>query len=193
MQIHQLNCDNWVDNHTDYLYTFAFYKVGKKEEAEDLVQETFLSAFKGKDGFNGTASEKTWLTAILKNKIIDYYRRPKITSSFSSYLDQTEESFDNSFFDKDNYGRWNELIGENFFSRASDHYLVSKEFQKYFHICLEKMPTKLRAIFISKYIDDEETENICKEHMITSSNYWVIIFRSKTLLRACLEKKGLLS
>lgn len=128
--------------------------------------------------------------AILKNKIIDYYRKPKITESFSTYLDQTEESFENSFFDQKNYGRWSERVVDNYFSKAADGYLISKEFQKILGICLEKMPTKLKAVFVSKYIEDERTENICKEHDITPSNYWVIIFRSKTLLRTCLEKKA---
>lgn len=193
MQIHTLNVDGWVDNYTDYLFNFAYFKIGKREEAEDVVQETFLSAFKGKENYNGTASEKTWLMAILKNKIIDYYRKPKITDSFSTYLDQTEDSFENSFFDKDNYGRWKEDIGENYFSKAADSYLISKEFQKFLGICLEKMPAKLKAVFVSKYIEDEKTENICKAHDITPSNYWVIIFRSKTILRTCLEKKGVMN
>ncbi|MBC7935185.1 MAG: sigma-70 family RNA polymerase sigma factor [Rhizobacter sp.] len=192
MQVNTLNYNSWVDKYTDYLFSFAYYKVGKKEEAEDLVQETFLSAYKGRETYNGTASEKTWLMAILKNKIIDYYRKPKITDSFSTYLDQTEESFEHSFFDQDNYGRWSEKVEDNYFSKAADGYLISKEFQKFLSICLEKMPSKLKAVFVSKYIEDEKAENICKEHDITSSNYWVIIFRSKTLLRTCLEKKGVL-
>jgi RNA polymerase sigma-70 factor (TIGR02943 family) len=193
MQIHTLNVDNWVDNYTDYLYNFAFYKIGKVEEAEDIVQETFLSAFKGRENYKGDASEKTWLMAILKNKIVDYYRKPKVAESFSSYLDQTENSFENSFFDENNHNRWTEDIRDNYFSRAADGYLISKEFQKYLSICLEKMPPKLKEVFVSKYIEDEKTENICKEFGITSSNYWVIIFRSKTLLRTCLEKKGVLN
>ena len=193
MQVNTLNCDSWVDKYTDQLFSFAFYKVGKKEEAEDLVQETFLSAYKGRETYNGSSSEKTWLMAILKNKIIDYYRKPKVTDSFSSYLDQTEESFEHSFFDQDNYGRWSEKVEDNYFSKAADGYRISKEFQRFLGICLEKMPTKLRAVFVSKYIDEEKTENICKEHDITPSNYWVIIFRSKTILRTCLERKGVLS
>jgi RNA polymerase sigma-70 factor (TIGR02943 family) len=193
MQIHTLNVDSWVDNYTDYLYNFAFYKIGKVEEAEDLVQETFLSAFKGKENYSGAASEKTWLMAILKNKIVDYYRKPKIVDSFTSYLGETEDSFENSFFEENNYGRWTEEIRDNYFSKAADSFLISKEFQKYLSICLEKMPTKLKSIFVSKYLEDEKTENICKEFGITSSNYWVIIFRSKTLLRTCLEKKGVLN
>lgn len=188
-----LDYNSWADTYTDYLYSFAYYKVGKKEEAEDLVQETFLSAYKGRETYNGAASEKTWLMAILKNKIIDYYRKPKITDSFSTYLDKTEESFDNSFFEPNSHGRWNESIEDNYFSKAADGYLISKEFQNFLGICLEKMPPKLRAVFVSKYMEVEKTENICKAHGITPSNYWVIIFRSKTILRTCLEKKGLLT
>ncbi|TAE35993.1 MAG: sigma-70 family RNA polymerase sigma factor [Sphingobacteriales bacterium] len=192
MDINTLNYNSWADNYTDYLFSFAYYKVGKKEEAEDLVQETFLSAYKGRENYNGTASEKTWLTAILKNKIIDYYRKPKIVDSFSTYLDQTEESFENFFFDQNNHGRWNEKVVDNYFSNAADGYIMGKEFQKFLSLCLEKMPAKLKSVFVSKYIEDEKTENICKEHNITSSNYWVIVFRSKTILRTCLEKKGVM-
>jgi RNA polymerase sigma-70 factor (TIGR02943 family) len=192
MQVHTLKYKDWVDNYADYLYAFAYYKVGKKEEAEDLVQETFLSAYKARGTYNGTASEKTWLMAILKNKIVDYYRKPKITDSFSTYLDQTQDSFETCFFDKTNYGKWNEKITDNYFSRAADGFLISKEFQKFLAICLEKMPPKLKAVFVAKYMEDEKTENICEEHDITPSNYWVIIFRSKTILRTCLEKKGVL-
>ncbi|MFN0080923.1 MAG: sigma-70 family RNA polymerase sigma factor [Ferruginibacter sp.] len=193
MQVNTLNYNSWADKYTDDLFSFAYYKVGKREEAEDLVQDTFLSAYKGRETYNGTASEKAWLMAILKNKIIDYYRKPKITDSFSSYLGQTEESFENVFFDKNNHGRWKEDINENYFSKAADGHLISKEFQRVLGICLEKMPIKLRAVFVSKYIDDEKTENICKKHGITSSNYWVIIFRSKALLRDCLKKNGVLN
>jgi RNA polymerase sigma-70 factor (TIGR02943 family) len=192
MQAHTLNYKDWADNYADDLYAFAYYKVGKKEEAEDLVQDTFLSAYKGRETYNGSASEKTWLMAILKNKIVDYYRKPKIADSFSTYLDQTEESFENCFFDQSNYGRWSEKITDNYFSKAADGFLLSKEFQKFLTICLEKMPPKLKAVFVSKYIEEEKTENICKEYDITPSNYWVIIFRSKTILRTCLEKKGVL-
>ncbi len=193
MQANRLNYNSWVDNYTDYLFAFAFHKTGNREEAEDLVQETFLSAYKSRETYNGSASEKTWLMAILKNKIIDFYRKPKLADSFSSYIDKTEESFEGAFFNQDNYSRWTEKIGENYFSTAADGYLMSKEFQQFLAICLEKMPVKLRSVFVSKYIDNEKTENICKEHNITSSNYWVIIFRSKTLLRTCLEKKGVLN
>jgi RNA polymerase sigma-70 factor (ECF subfamily) len=65
----------WVDQHGDALFRFALLRVRDADLAADLVQETFLSALKGLDGFHGRSSIRTWMTGILKHKIIDYYRR----------------------------------------------------------------------------------------------------------------------
>ena len=65
----------WTQIYGDYLYSYALSRVYRKELAEDLVQETFLSALKSKDSFQGRSKEQTWLTSILKNKIIDHYRK----------------------------------------------------------------------------------------------------------------------
>jgi|SRR6185437_119880 len=74
-EISILNPEKWIDNYADYLYSFAYNRVSDEETAKDLVQETFLSALKAREGFKGEASEKTWLVSILKRKIIDLYRK----------------------------------------------------------------------------------------------------------------------
>jgi len=70
-----LNPHNWVSAHADYLYSFAITRLNDEEQAKDLVQETFLAALQKVNNFEGKSSERTWLTAILKNKIIDVYRK----------------------------------------------------------------------------------------------------------------------
>jgi len=65
----------WVDLYGNYLFRYAFFRVNNKSTAEDIVQETFLSALKAIDNFKFKSTEKTWLTGILKFKIIDYYRK----------------------------------------------------------------------------------------------------------------------
>ena len=70
-----LNPQLWVKNYSDYLYNIAYYRVNKQELAEDLVQDTFLSALNARETYKGIANEKTWLVSILKNKIIDYYKK----------------------------------------------------------------------------------------------------------------------
>lgn len=181
--------EQWVDTFADFLYSFAITRVNSREDAEDIVQDTFLAAFKNAGKFEERSSVKTWLTRILKNKIIDYYRKKSHSSqSYEDYLDETEASFENSFFNQDNYGRWKQDINKNYLSESADDYLLSKEFYKIMDICLQKLPSKLKPVFVAKYMLDEDAEKICKEFNITSSNYWVLLFRAKTLLRSCLEK-----
>ena len=65
----------WPDRYGDELYRFALSRVSTAEVAEELVQETFLSALGSLAKFRAEASERTWLFVILRRKIIDYYRR----------------------------------------------------------------------------------------------------------------------
>ena len=62
----------WVDDHGECLYRYALVRVRKPEVAEDLMQETFLSAVRGYEKFGDRSSEWSWLVGILKNKIVDH-------------------------------------------------------------------------------------------------------------------------
>ena len=68
------NPERWVDEHGD-LYRYALVRVRRTEVAEDLVQETLLAAVRSREKFGGRSSERSWLVGILKNKIVDYYRK----------------------------------------------------------------------------------------------------------------------
>ena len=70
-----LHPDKWVDHYADYLFNFAVARVSNKDLAKDLVQETFFAGLKSARNFEGRSSEKTWLTSILKRKVIDHYRK----------------------------------------------------------------------------------------------------------------------
>ena len=69
------NPEKWVDLYGDYLYRYALYRVYEATVAEDLVQETFLAALRSLKNFQYRSSIKTWLTGILKHKIIDHFRK----------------------------------------------------------------------------------------------------------------------
>ena len=75
MNQNSLNPDQWINQYADVLYSYTLPRVNDSALAEDIVQETFLSAWKARDSFKGEASEKSWLFTICKNKIIDYYRK----------------------------------------------------------------------------------------------------------------------
>src|SRR5205085_11831113 len=75
--------DRWVDDHGECLYRYALVRVRKPEVAEDLVQETFLTAVRGYEKFGGRSPERSWLVGILKNNIVDHFRKLVRETSFN--------------------------------------------------------------------------------------------------------------
>ena len=76
----------WTSMETASIVT-ALVRVRTPEVAEDLVQETLLVAVRSQDKFAGRSSERSWLVGILKNKVVDCYRKlgrenPLLTWSF---------------------------------------------------------------------------------------------------------------
>ena len=187
-----LHPDTWLNKYGDYLFSLALLKVSNRETAEDLIQETFLSAYKAKDSFRNDSSEKTWLTTILKNKITDYYRKNDVLKNVDSYISDTETSFSEHFFNSSD-GHWIESALPEAWQEFADARINQNEFNKIIQYCIGKMPPKLVPVFIAKFLEDEDADKICKDFNISSSNYWVIIHRAKVLIRSCLEKNWYLA
>lgn len=187
----KLNPEKWVSLYGDYLYSLAFLKTSHKESAEDLVHETFIAALKGQAQFLGKSSEKTWLTQILKNKIVDYYRKMAVERKTEEELRLEDENFYSHFFQVDNYSsaHWNKIGMPAKWNERSDALIEKQEFDRMIEACLGKLPPNMRPVFISKYIDEEDSKQICKDFDLTSSHYWVILHRAKLAMRACLEKQ----
>lgn len=179
--IHLLSPDTWVDNYADYLFNFAIARVNDYDLAKDLIQETFLAGVKSAKNFEGKSSEKTWLVAILKRKIIDYYRK------INSKKGQAEIRV--SFYDDgENEGNWIEDRVPQSWSYTSDKEIENEELADQLNKCINSLPEKYAIAFKMKTIQEFETEDICNELGISSSNLWVIIHRARTQLRQCMEK-----
>lgn len=161
-------------------------RVQRNEVAEDLVQDTFLYAVKSIGNFKGESSVRTWLTSILKNKIIDHYRKDSASRelSFSSF---SSDEDDNSYFFEEN-GHWRAETAPRDWNGPLQGDLEKKEFRNFLQKCLAKLPELWRSVFSLKNMEDLDSGEICKELGISSSNYWVISHRSKLQLRDCLEK-----
>ena len=174
----------WVTAHADYLYGFALSRINDDELAKDLVQDTFLAALEKVSGFEGKSSERTWLTAILRNKIVDVYR--KKTSGLRTAEATLAEHEQEGFFAED--GHWISEHGPAQFGIEDKDHLVAREFEQVLKRCLQKLPALWMAVFTMKHIDEEPADIICAQMKITASNFWVIIHRAKLNLRACLQK-----
>jgi RNA polymerase sigma-70 factor, ECF subfamily len=61
--------------HTDVLFNYALYLSGDREQASDLLQETYLKAYRFFDKFEPGTNAKAWLYRIMKNTFINEYRR----------------------------------------------------------------------------------------------------------------------
>ncbi len=177
----------WVESYADSMFNYAIVRTGEREVARDLVQETFLSALESIKNFRGESSEKTWLFSILKNKVIDYYRRKGAdkTAQTSSGTGEEGEDF---FFDET--GHWRSSLLPSEWGGVSDE-TREKEFLEILRRCLARLTAQCRGAFTMKYIDELESDEVCKELAISTSNYWVIIHRAKLQLRHCLEKNWL--
>lgn len=186
----KLEPEKWIERYSDLLFNYTITRIHKREVAEDLVQETFLSALKGKDSFLGNSSEKTWLISILKRKIIDHYRK-KSTQNELNILDKdSKDDFMNHFFDKEEgyNGHWTAGSSPADWKKDLQSGVETEEFSSILKNCLGKLPEKTSAVFTLKNMEDLDSEEICKELGITPSNYWVLMHRAKLQLRECIEK-----
>ena len=97
----------WLKLYGDLLFQYTLSRVNDREMAEDMVQETFLSALKGLAGFKEEASEKNWLFAILKNKIIDPF------CSFNKLHFYFRKFFCNIRIEQNNFSNPSASLGAN--------------------------------------------------------------------------------
>lgn len=176
------NVNDWLNAHGDYLYRFALARLRDPHTAEDAVQETMLAAIKN-NSFEGESSPRTWLTGILKHKIIDIQRKQIREQPVSDLvdLDATDTAMDDFF---DQHGHWLEKPQA---WNNPDGALEQKQFLSVLSQCLDKLPTKLKALFMMRDVHEIENENICKELNITTTNAWVMLYRARMGLRKCLE------
>lgn len=181
-----------MERYGDYLFNYAMVRVNDAEKAEDLVQETFLAGLKGKDRFRGESTEQTWLTSILKRKIIDLYRK-QYSSRETSMDAHGKDPDDGAFYRSEDpfKGHWQEGKGPHSHSLLPEGKLEEEELAGYIRQCIEALPPQLAAAFIMKMIDEEDSEQICKELGITPSNLWVMLHRARLRMRDCLQKHWL--
>ncbi len=175
-----LNPDTWIDNYADYLFNYAVVRVNNSDIAKDLVQDTFFAGLKSAKNFQGKSTERTWLVSILKRKVIDYYRK------INSKKGKAEVRM-NFYNDGENEGSWiEERVPQNWINKTEKD-IENQELKTQLDICIDNLPEKYALVFRMKTIQEFETEEICKELDITSSNLWVIIHRARTQLRKCME------
>lgn len=175
--------ETWVNEHGDYLFGFAMSKLKDKMLAEDMVQETLVSAISAADRYQATASIRTWLTTILRNKIVDFWRsrgRETTATDLMSVMDD-ETSVDDFF---DHTGRWADMPNKY---PDPDAALESKQFWQIFGHCISRLKPQQAEIFLAREVYGMDNEEISQSHAISMSNVFVLMHRARIAMGKCLE------
>ncbi|MES2771598.1 MAG: sigma-70 family RNA polymerase sigma factor [Pseudomonadota bacterium] len=166
---------------------FARLQLGDEAQAEDAVQDTLLAALGKQAGFSGRSSLKTWVFAILKNKIIDLLRQQSKCPNISS-LAPEEESLDQAFealFQSNAHwlpGCQPKTWGD------PEAALNQQRFWAVFDACLAHLPANTARVFMMREFLELETTEICQTLSLTTTYCNVILHRARNGLRRCLEK-----
>jgi RNA polymerase sigma-70 factor (ECF subfamily) len=171
----------WLELYGDYLFRFALSRVRDPEAAEELVQQTLVAGFRAAGQYAGTGTEKAWLLGILKRKIIDAIRSRQRQATVP--LGEQNDDFMGTLFDSTGHWRSN----PRFIGPDPSAALEKSEFWDAFRQCLGKLPGRQADVFVLRELDDQASEEICKELSLSTSNLWVLLHRARLALARCLE------
>jgi len=177
----------WVDDHGDYLFRYALVRLRDDERAEDVVQETLLAALQHLRSYSGRATERTWLTGILKHKIVDQIRKSCKEVPFEP-SDTDLSEFDPLFERPDEFqGHWSDTLSPRVWNRTPEDAVRQDEFFGVLQKCMGKLPERVAHVFTLREMNELDTEEICSMLELSTSNFWVMMHRARMSLRRCIE------
>ena len=178
----------WVDEHGDYLFRYAMFRLRETTTAEDAVQETLLAALQAYDTYAGRGSERAWLTGILKHKLTDHFRRLGRETPLSQI--EGEEFEHGEFFRPpgDEWeGHWAVGYTPSEWCETPESLAEQGEFFRILDDCLAPLPARVSGAFVLREVDGLGTEEICRTFGVSANNLWVMLHRARLHLRRCLE------
>lgn len=165
---------------------FATLQLRDDQLAEDVVQEAMMAALDGEKQFAGRSAVKTWVFAILRNKIVDAIRQKSRTVNFSALLPEEadmDQAFE-SWFKTNAHWLPEERPADWGDPEAALH---QEQFWAVFEACLKHLPESTARVFMMREFLEFDTAEVCKELSISTSNCHVILHRARNGLRRCLE------
>ncbi len=166
---------------------FAGLQLRDEQLAEDVVQEALMAALTGEKNFSARSALKTWVFAILRNKIVDAIRQRSRTINVSA-LAQEDESIDQAFeaLFKPN-AHWQPQSRPRAWGDP-EAALHQEQFWLAFDACLKHLPENTARVFMMREFLEFDTVEVCAELNISTSNCHVILHRAREGLRRCLEQ-----
>jgi len=179
--------DAFLEDIRRQMLRFAMLQLNDNHLAEDAVQEALIGAMKNATSFGGRAALKTWIFAILKNKIADILRQKQRMVNVSSLMREEDEDADFSeLFDRKGFWQTDErpIVWGN--PEAS---LREGQFWQVFEACLEGLPPKQARVFMMREFIELSADEICATVELSTSNLHVLLHRARLRLRECIENR----
>jgi RNA polymerase sigma-70 factor (ECF subfamily) len=152
-------------SHRPYLVRFALRKLRDPALAEDAVHDVIEAVLSGRARFGGRAALRSWLTAVLKNKIVDTLRR----SSHHDALDDDE-------------GGEGAAHGVACLRPRPDEAAEQREELARVLAGIDRLPATLRDAMRLRIVEDRSTESVCAELGISAENLFVRVHRARKQL-----------
>jgi len=181
----ELNPETWVEDYGDYLYGYAYSRTRDANAAEEVLQETLLAGVKYSGQYAGKGSVRGWLMAILKRKIIDYFRSRK--KHAGANLRDEDDFFDPSAALFDQQGNWKP--GAFKWAPSPEKNLEMSELSDVVQECLKCIPKGQADVFVLSVMEEMDSNAICEQLSITPSNLWVRMHRARLGLAKCVSQK----
>ena len=185
-----VSAQRWVEVHADVLYRHALFRVGHSSDAEDLVQDTLVAAWKSRtdEEERDEQTERAWLVGILRHKVVDYYRRQ--SREPTAYDPEVLAELEDSQFDAGGWPgpHWSRIAAPGSWSHTEAS-LHQREFFEVLRECTDRLPETLGQAFVLRELDGCEVPEICSTLGVNQNNLFVMLHRARLALRRCLELK----
>jgi RNA polymerase sigma-70 factor (ECF subfamily) len=162
-----------VRRYQDRLYNTVFRLVGNAEDAQDVVQEAFLSAYQSLDGFKGHAEFFTWLYRIAYNTAISLKRKQRVTLSLSAGPDGDGRVEPADESDLSQPGQGLERIEE----------------ERRIQAALNRLSPEHRVVLILKDMEGQKYETMAEVLQVPIGTIRSRLHRARAELRALLQQE----
>ncbi len=167
-----------VKRHERRIYGLARRLTGSEHDAQDVTQQTFLSAVENLSGFRGTAAFSTWLTTIAANASLKVVRKRRGLPTTS--LDEATEPNDDGHIPHPEYiADWRETP-DRLAQRAETHQLLDS--------AIAELDPGHRAVFLLRDVEDISVRDTAKALRISEGNVKVRLLRARMQLRERLTR-----
>jgi len=163
-----------VDLYKDKIYHLAFRMLGNRQEAEDVVQETFLRVFRSFDRYDESQKFSTWIYRIGTNLSIDRLRKRKTTYSLDADVSGDGEGTD-----------WHSMLASE--EPTPEGSVLLSETQTRIREAIETLPKKYKSVVVLKYLHDMSLQEIGDVLDMPVTTVKTRVHRGREFLRQKLE------